>query len=83
MLVDQSFGVKELRVSPPGEAAVREVKSQYVVAMRHSQHAPPVKPGPYDVFISIGQREGTPVIALPLPGGDGQLRYKVGQMILK
>ena len=51
--------------------------------MRHGQHAPPVKPGAYDVFISVGQREGTPAIALPLPGGLDRLRYRVGQMMLK
>jgi len=83
VLVDESLDVKELTVSPVGEAAVRELKSRFVVAMRHGEHAPPVKPGGYDLFVSVGQRDGTPVIALPLPAGDGQRRYKVGQMMMK
>jgi len=44
---------------------------------------PPIKAGTYDVFVSVGQRDGTPRIALPLPFPDGQRRYKVGQIRLK
>ena len=43
-------------------------------------HAPPTKPGTYDVFVSVGQRDGTPLIALPLPDDDGKRRYKLGQI---
>jgi hypothetical protein len=44
--------------------------------------APPTKPGTYDVFVSVGRREGTPEIELPLPEGDGQRRYKLGKLQL-
>ncbi|MGN1063919.1 MAG: hypothetical protein ACI4QC_00780, partial [Thermoguttaceae bacterium] len=40
--------------------------------------APVTKPGQYDVYLSVGQRDGTPVYALPIPGDDGQRRYKIG-----
>jgi hypothetical protein len=40
-------------------------------------------PGDYDVFVSVGQRDGTPTIALPLPDDDGQRRYKLGRMTLR
>lgn len=83
VLTDESFDLKELGVASPGAAEVRRLQSRFVVAMRHGQHAPPVKPGAYDAFVSVGQRDGTPVIALPLPGGDGQRRYKVGQLMIK
>ena len=43
----------------------------------------PIKPGTYDVFVSVGQREDTPQIALPLSFPDSQRRYKVGQVNLK
>lgn len=83
VLTDESFDFKELDVASPGAADVKLLQSRFAVAMRHGPHAPPVKPGTYDVLVSVGQRDGTPVIALPLPGGDGQRRYKVGQMMLK
>ncbi len=36
-------------------------------------------PGRYRVFFSIGTVTGTPTLALPLDGDDGQKRYEVGQ----
>ena len=45
--------------------------------------APTTKPGTYDVFISVGSRDGTPTIALPLKDGDGQRRYRIGSIILE
>ena len=41
---------------------------------------PTLKPGKYTLFLSIGMRDGTPVIALPLKNSDGARRYKVGQI---
>jgi hypothetical protein len=35
------------------------------------------------MFVSVGRRDGTPTIALPLPPDDGQRRYKVGRITLK
>jgi hypothetical protein len=73
-------------VAPPGAAipVSRGVKSlnqasRPLVGFR----MPPahiVKPGTYDVFVSVGARTGTPKIALPLEGHDGQRRYKLGAM---
>jgi hypothetical protein len=88
--VDESFDVRRLEVTnatntPP----VRKLESRFVVALAHPNphlkraHAPPTKPGTYDLFVSVGRRDGTPQIALPLAGHDGQRRYKVGQIKLK
>jgi hypothetical protein len=44
--------------------------------------APTTKPGTYDVFTSVGERDGTPVIALPLKDDDGQRRYRLGKLEL-
>jgi hypothetical protein len=41
-----------------------------------------VKPGTYDVFISVGDRDGTPRLALPLKDGDGHRRYRLGTIEL-
>jgi len=34
--------------------------------------------GTYDVFLSVGDRLGRPLVALPLAAGDGARRYRVG-----
>ncbi|MCX7048227.1 MAG: DUF4832 domain-containing protein [Candidatus Sumerlaeota bacterium] len=80
--VDESFDMRNLKVAAPGQAPVEKIQSRFVVAMRHkdgaSVFAPPQPQGAFDVFVSIGQRDGTPTIALPLGDGDGQRRYKLG-----
>ena len=42
--------------------------------------APTTIAGIYDVYVSVGRRDGTPEIALPLSQDDGQRRYKIGQL---
>lgn len=73
--VDETFDMRDLKADTHA--------SRFVVARRlEGGHAPPVTPGVYDVFVSVGQRDGTPVIALPLADGDGQRRYRVGRITL-
>jgi hypothetical protein len=83
---DDGFDLRTLRVGPPGEAPVEKRQSSFTVAMRHldpvGAHAPPTKPGVYDVFVSVGQRDGTPRIELPLKEKDSDRRYKMGQIRL-
>jgi uncharacterized protein DUF4832 len=85
-LVDETFDLKQLNVGPPGEPIVEKRQSRFVIALPlvdpRGTHAPPTKPGVYDVFVSVGQRDGTPEISLPLPGHDGQRRYKLGTIRL-
>ncbi len=61
-----------------------KLRSRFTVAMRHVAprgfHAPPMKPGLYTVFASVGSLDGTPRIALPMAGDDGQRRYRLGTM---
>ena len=84
--VDEEFDLKQLRVGPPGQAPVEKRAARFVVALRHDDpagsHAPPTRPGECDVFVSVGQRDGTPVYALPMSGDDGHRRYKVGTVRL-
>jgi hypothetical protein len=37
-------------------------------------------PGDYDLYLSVGSRIGTPEIALPMDGEDGQRRYRMGSV---
>jgi len=42
--------------------------------------APKLPAGTFDVFLSVGESDGTPVYELPLPGGDNHRRYKIGSI---
>lgn len=85
--VDEDFDFRNLPPGPPDQAPTVRRSARFTVALRHvdpmGTHAPPTQPGLYDLFISVGQRDGTPRLALPLPGHDGQRRYKLGQIRLR
>jgi len=76
VLVDETFDVKQLEVARPGQAPVSSRASRF----RVGHVAPTTIDGIYDVYVSVGRRDGTPVIALPLSQDDGQRRYKIGQL---
>ena len=85
--VEESFDVRNLKVTgATNSVSVEKLTSRFTVAKQFADalgtHTPPVKPGVYDVFVSVGTRDGTPQIALPIAGDDGQRRYKVGQIKL-
>ena len=84
--VAENFDVRQLKPGAPGAAAAEASAARFVVALALvdplGRHAPPTKPGVYDVFVSVGKADGTPQIALPLGGDDGQRRYRLGQIRL-
>jgi len=71
VLADEGLDVKELPVGPPGKAETRDREARFTLSFQ-------VRPGQYDIFVSIGNRTGTPKIALPLTGDDGHRRYRLG-----
>lgn len=79
VLVDESLDLRDLRVGAPGAAPVTEHASEFAIGLV----APVTRPGTCDVFVSVGARDGTPRIALPLAGDDGQRRYKLGRITLR
>lgn len=82
--VDESFNVRGLKPAEKGKAVSQEQKIRAVIAMIHQDpmgtFTPAVKPGAFDMFISVGKSDGTPVIALPLGGNDEHRRYKIGSI---
>jgi uncharacterized protein DUF4832/glycosyl hydrolase family 42 (putative beta-galactosidase) len=67
----REFDVRSLPVGPPGEADQRSQEKAFSL--------PPIlKPGVYQVYVSVGTRTGTPRIALPLANEDGARRYRLG-----
>ncbi|MEA3364243.1 MAG: DUF4832 domain-containing protein, partial [Candidatus Hydrogenedentes bacterium] len=79
VLADETLEMRTLKVGPPGKAPVKAHTSSFTVG----RIAPATKPGTCDVYVSVGRRDGTPAIALPLKGGDGRRRYKLGRIVLR
>jgi len=65
--------VRALEPAAPGQAHVQNTSSTH-------GFAPNMAPGIFVVYLSVGQRDGTPRIALPIDGHDGHRRYKLGTM---
>lgn len=74
VLSDESLDMRCLEVGPPDQSPVKPHASEFIIGL----HGPVTPPGTYDVYVSVGKRDGTPVIALPLADSDGQRRYKLG-----
>ena len=79
VLADEQFNVRDLTPGPASAAPTRRSECEFVIG----QFAPVTKPGQYTVFVSVGQRDGTPRIALPLADDDGQHRYRLGAIMLR
>ena len=73
VFVDEMFNAACLQVGPLDEASERVSEAVYPVPSL-------LKAGVYNVFFSLGTRTGTPTLALPLVGGDGQRRYCLGSV---
>ena len=41
------------------------------------------RPGTYDLYVSVGKKDGTPLYELPYGDSDGKKRYKMGKWWLK
>jgi hypothetical protein len=84
--VDDSWNVRELEPSQPAQPALVSRSSEFVVGRRYldgpRSFSRNVSPGECDLFVSVGRRDGTPQIALPLDDDDGQRRYRLGSVEL-
>jgi hypothetical protein len=84
VLADGNFDMKDLQVAAPGNAPAKEWQYEFAVSPTFNDPVDvfntAVKSGNYDLFISVGQRDGTPVIELPHGNDDGHHRYKMGSI---
>jgi hypothetical protein len=88
VFVDDDFSVRELPVGPPDQAMIisrKELgpKTEENDKPLHTFTLPPaqiLKPGTYDLYISVGTATGEPVLALPLASDDGHRRYRLGSI---
>ncbi len=79
VLTDEHFNLRDLETGPAGHSPVKPLQSTFTVGLI----APTTLPGTVHVFVSVGERDGTPRIALPLPEDDGQRWYRLGSLNLK
>jgi len=73
VFADESFNVRDLPVGEPGADLSVSQEVQFRLPFQ-------LRGGTYRLFVSVGTRQGTPTIALPLPGDDGQRRYLLGEV---
>ena len=76
VLTDETFNVRSLGVGAPGSAPTHPLSSTFRWAMN-------MKEGTYALFVSVGQRDGTPRIALPYTDDDGHKRYRLGTITVE
>lgn len=84
VLVNEDFNLRTLAPAAPGKAAESNAAFTATIGRALVDPAgvfvPSTRPGKLEVYISVGRRDGTPVIALPLPGDDGLRRYRLGSI---
>ena len=87
ILVDEQFNVKTLPVDKSEKATSSVLTSSFTVAFnfadRSGNYFRACRPGVYDLFVSVGQKDGTPLYELPYNDSDGKKRYKMGQMVIE
>ena len=76
VFTDVSFNVKTFKTGPAGNSPVQDITSVF----SFPENMPK---GKFDVYVSVGTRDGTPVIALPLTEDDGHRRYRLGRITVK
>lgn len=79
VLSDETLNVRDLKTGPATKPPMASHQSEFIIGLV----GPTTKPGKYDVFVSVGDRDGTPRIALPLEEGDGQRRYRLGTIMVE
>ena len=80
VFVDAEFDMRALQTAEPGEAPPESHRAEFGLPLASDERTRPMKPGVYDVYVSIGTLTGTPTIALPLPNDDGHHRYRLGKL---
>ncbi|MBP5284576.1 MAG: YbgC/FadM family acyl-CoA thioesterase [Kiritimatiellae bacterium] len=77
VVCDDRFNLRFLDVGGDGSPPVAQ-KRLRVSLGRHL--APTFAAGTYDVYVSVGKPDGTPLYALAYDGGDGHRRYPIGKI---
>jgi hypothetical protein len=86
VMVDHQLNVKDLPVDKPDKATPAVSTSSFIIAFsfadRSGNYSRACRPGTYDLYISVGQKDGTPHYELPYGDSDGKKRYKMGKIVV-
>ncbi len=82
VFVDERLNMHDLPVAEPGKATPADHTAHFGLPLASDERTRLLKPGEYDVYVSVGTPTGTPKIALPLPADDGHHRYRLGSLAL-
>jgi hypothetical protein len=86
VLVDDDFDVRDLAVGEPLNVPEREISSSFIIGPYFHDpvrtFARNIDPGSLDLYISVGTKDGTPILELPYGEDDGFKRYKLGSIML-
>jgi hypothetical protein len=77
VLVASEFDISRLPVADKGKTIEKTQAAEFTLGR---WQRPVLPPGMYDVFVSVGEMDGTPVYELPHAGDDGQRRYRIGRI---
>jgi hypothetical protein len=84
---DCSFNVKTLPVALPDKATSVVLTSTFLIAPTYADSkgtfSRTCKPGTYDLFVSVGKMDGTPLYELPYEGDDGHKRYRMEKITIE
>jgi len=80
---NDTFNVIDLQPASAGEEKVKTIITHLSIAPEFKENFHRnVKPGEYDLYISIGKLDATPTIQLPHDEKDDNKRYKLGKINL-
>lgn len=82
VFVDEGFDVRTLHVAESDKAAQESHRAEFALPLASDERTRPLKPGSYEIYISVGTATGTPRIALPLADDDGHHRYRLGKLTI-
>ena len=84
VMVDDGLDVRYLPVAAPGMAQSLTHNSNLTIAPSFNDpnriNFRNALPGVYNLYVSVGKLDGTPVLELPYDGSDGHKRYKMGTL---
>ncbi|WP_167618545.1 DUF4832 domain-containing protein [Maribellus sediminis] len=86
VLVNDEFDFNELETGEPGKSKSKTIASMFTIAPvfkdANREFSRTIQTGDFQVFVSIGSRDGTPIYELPYENNDGNKRYKIGNITL-
>ena len=87
VIVDDRLNFKTLPTDQPDKATPSVITSGFTIAFSAADpsgdFSRACRPGTYDLYVSIGQKDGTPLYELPYNETDGKKRYKMGTIVVE